>query len=119
MRRERGAALPLAMLLVVATAALSGVLLDRSRVLRRDAATDAHGLARLHALEGGLDRARHALARDAAHEGGAERIGAFTVTWTVTRAPDGAWQVRTRTRGSGGHLDARLEPAAGLPRRVP
>jgi type II secretory pathway component PulK len=116
MRRERGAALPLAMLLVLATAALSGVLVQRDRVIVRDGATDAQALAALHAVEGGLDRARHALARDAGHAGGSARIGSFDVAWTVTREAQGGWRVRVRTEDGGGHLDARLLPTPGLPR---
>lgn len=83
--RERGFFLVHALFLLILAAALSAVLLTRSRGLAAATAHDRVELRAVYAAEGGLAKARHALARDPAYAGETLRIGACTVTITVER----------------------------------
>jgi Tfp pilus assembly protein PilX len=115
MRTERGFAMAWACFLVVLVGALATVMLERDRVLRRDAATDLQALAAFHAAEGGLEKARHALGRDADYRGETLEIGRCTVTVRVAASGDAGWHAVVEAVPGGCRLEADLVPSADLP----
>ena len=98
MRRERGLALILALLLVAAAALLALTAAGRSRDLAMDAARDRASVTARAAADGGIERARWALARDAGYTGETLRIGACDVEIRVERGDDGRATVRSIAR---------------------
>jgi hypothetical protein len=103
-----------AMALVVAVGALGAVVLERDLTLRRDEAHDLERLAALHAVDGGLDHARHRLRNDPAWPGAMVDVAGHPVTVVVERATPDMWIVRARATGGRG-VEARLEARRGLP----
>lgn len=74
-RRERGAALVWALLLLFLAASLGMALLERGRAVDGAAKADAEALKRHYAVEGAHVLARVRLARNPAYEGGTVRVG--------------------------------------------
>ncbi len=83
MRRQRGMALILALLLVAFAAMTALTLASRARDVAMDAARDRTGAVARAAAQGGVERARWALARDPNYRGETVTIGASSVTVTV------------------------------------
>lgn len=105
---ERGSAIVLALVLVVAFGVLTTTMTQGSRRLATGSVDDRATLQALHAAEGGIEQARWQLQRDPEFAGGRLRIGDADVAVEVTALPGPAagWQVRSiatcRPRGTGG-----------------
>jgi len=112
--RERGMAMPWAMMLLVMAAALSAVLLERGRGLAAATDHDGASLRALYAAEGGLAFARHNLALDPDYAGGTIRVGACEVAVAVTKAAE-HWNVAVTARPGSVRLEVRLRGTDALP----
>ena len=120
---ERGAALIVAMLLVVVIGTLTASLAGSTSRAAQEATLGRGRSEALAAAEGGVETARVRLAQDAAWSGEELTIGRSTVKVEVARGQDGrATVVSTAScpcRGAGlpvqATVEARLESKAGLP----
>ena len=83
MRRERGMALIIALLVVAAAALCALTMAERGRRVATDTVVDRVTATARAAASGGVERARWALARDVDYQGETLRIGACDVTIEV------------------------------------
>lgn len=120
---ERGAALIIAMLLVVVIGSLTASLSDSSSRAAREATLGRGRSEALAAAEGAVETARVRLMQDPAWAGGELTIGRSTVLVSVVRDGEGQTTVTATAecplRGAGlpvrSTVEARLSPRTGLP----
>lgn len=113
MKRERGAALIWAMLVLLLVGSTSAILWERSRTVLASAAFDRTRARAFAAAEGALAHARHALATDPDFAGATVDVGGIAATSKVERTATG-WHVLA-TAAPGVRIEATLAPANGLP----
>ena len=85
--RTRGAALLLALVVLVVLGTVTTLAVERCRMLSHSDGIEHAQLQALWAAEGGVAHARHALAENPEHTGTTLRLGSCTVTTVIARAP--------------------------------
>lgn len=113
MKRERGAALIWAMIVLLLVGSTSAILLERSRTALGSAAFDRARTRAFEAAEGGLAHARHALAANPDFAGATVDVGGIAAASKVERTSTGWYVVVTAVPGV--RIEATLAPASGLP----
>ncbi len=115
--KRSGAALIMALALLLVVAAAGAALCLRVTETARSNIGERESLAARYAAEAGIERARWSLARDAAYAGEPMRFGAFDVTICVTTAGDGRREVRAVASSSSSHaaISATLRLGDALP----
>ncbi|MFK7740529.1 MAG: hypothetical protein AB8H80_09400 [Planctomycetota bacterium] len=125
-RNEQGAALVMAMMLVVVTGTMLTSMTQGHRLLANDTIDERASSQALQAAEGGIAQARWQLQQDAGYAGERLRIGNAEVDISVTKTDErpSTWRVtsmaRTQPRGSKGlsiqsTVSATLAPSQDLP----